>query len=173
MIFLQKRNVYYVVLIIFGLFLLNFEILRRRSNGTINLSDAQIDLIIVDTPDNIHDDHTATKSTGEVVDKSNKDIDSQTASRLHTKKPQVCNIPVLNPFHPDITKFGEYSPKKPHCTYQWFTDITDDGILMVRDEVKDRVKTGLFAYIQRVTKDSQSVTEMNLFYDSDKKGIKV
>lgn len=177
MIFVQKQHVYLVVLLV-GAYLLLREIVKRRSyDENIDLSEVQIDVILETT--NKQGDSSNTNKDGvvnpnKVEAKTNKDIDATiitTSSPRTTKKRQVCKIPVLNPFHPDITKFGRYSPKKPHCTYQWFSDVTDDGILMIRDEVKDRVKTAQFGYIQRVNKDWERISKMNLFYDQDKKGI--
>ena len=101
-------------------------------------------------------------------------IDGETIkqqTRLGTKqKPQVCKIPVLNPFHPDITKFREYTPNKPHCTYKFFSDVTDDGVLVIKGDVKNEVKTAQFSYIVRVTKDSERLTEMTVFFDENKRG---
>lgn len=166
----RKYACYLIALLVGGYF---FSILLSKSNQ-INSTDIRIDLIL-DT--NKLEGSVVSKNTNgndNNVNHMNSIIDGETIKALtrlgKKQKPQVCKIPVLNPFHPDITKFGEYSPKKAHCTYKLFSDVTDDGVLVIKGDVKNEVKTAQFAYIVRVTRDLERLTEMMVFFDDNKRG---
>lgn len=87
----------------------------------------------------------------------------QTSSMLVTSlQQQRCQIPKLNPFHPDITSFVDISKKFKNCDLKTFADINDEGRLVILRRTE--VVSAKYAYIIRTGKNSQKITEWKQFY---------
>ena len=51
------------------------------------------------------------------------------------KLPQICKIPVLDPYHPDVKPFIKRW-SIPDCKYPELSEVTDDGLLRVSKDNK-------------------------------------
>jgi len=75
----------------------------------------------------------------------------------------------LNPFHPDIVKFAKDKPVRK-CTFVAYSDVTDNGVLIIKDDFKPKVLIGMFAYIVRKGPGVVKYTPSKVFYDPNMKG---
>lgn len=100
------------------------------------------------------------------------DSAKQSETNTVSVEPQVCNIPLLDPFHPDIMKFRKSNHKKPICTYQTFSDVTDEGLLIIKAPFKPKVKKARYAYIIQISPSKSRLDKMITFFDKNKQGEK-
>eukprot|EP00111_Clytia_hemisphaerica_P002409 TCONS_00006894-protein len=78
--------------------------------------------------------------------------------------PQKCKVPTLDPYHPEVKPFMR-TYTAATCDYPKLTEVTDDGILQVRD--KNAVTHAKYCYMQRANDNSQKFTPWVVFYDKN------
>ena len=91
----------------------------------------------------------------------------QQKQQRRSRKPQNCNIPVVDPFHREALPYITYKWKGERCTLRWRRSrVGKGGILHVTGLANENVRKVSVSYIKRVD-DEVNKLEKHFVYDAD------